>query len=909
MSGTVITNSYASLVILTGPDGDPATITSAATLSGGLSASSYGSAWTITNSGQILGSGVGVASGGTVANYGGILSTGSYGVNLMAGGSVSNASGGIIGGGKYGVFSQQGGYVTNASGGKIYGVNIGIAISNAGGTVINSGYVTDSASYVPFANYTGVDLMDGGSVTNTQEGTITGTNYGIRVDNAQGTVTNFGSIEAPAGNAIYLNAGGFLTNESGAYIRGANHGIVSNAAATITNDANATIANGNGGIYVYGGAGIVINAGIIGGNFDGVHFFDGGSVTNAAGGTITGDGYGIYIGSQAGTVSNAAGITGSQYAVKFAAGYDNLLTIDPGATFTGIVAGDNGNGAANISILELATGTSAGMLSGIGSQYTGFDQVTIDSNASWSLSGGNSLGSAGTLANAGTLTLSGGTLTDDGALANNGGILLNTSTLTAGPVTGTGSITIGNGSTLIVTGTVVSTEIVSFATTAGAFYLAPGTGANFAGTIGGFATGDTISLTGVTDASSTATIVNGNTLQVTSVSLGDIDLTLQPNPLLSTATFNVTETGGNAVITATDLPCFVAGTRIDTPEGPVAVEALRAGDLVLTAAGGRRPVRWIGRRHLNLRRHPNPMLARPIRVLANAVADGVPRHDLLISPDHALFIGGLLIPARLLLNGGTVRRDDQCVKVTYYHVELDTHDVLLAEGMPAESYLDTGNRGTFENAGSPLTLHPDMSNSQSRREAASSAPFAADADRVEPIWQQIARRARTLGHTIPDPCESCEDPSLRIEIGGRRYAPIAVDNRRWLFALPARTDTPRLVSLSGVPSEERPWIEERRRLGVMVSRITLSRGQDVSIIPLDHPGMARGWWDVEGDGETMGRWTDGDAALPIQSDQPALLEVLLTGAMAYPAVGHIDRASDLRGAVSPSNRRSARPHA
>jgi len=80
-----------------------------------------------------------------------------------------------------------------------------------------------------------------------------------------------------------------------------------------------------------------------------------------------------------------------------------------------------------------------------------------------------------------------------------------------------------------------------------------------------------------------------------------------------------------------------------------------------------------------------------------------------VSPDHGLFVHGVLIPARLLLNGTSIRVETECRTVTWYHLELDSHDVLLAEGLPVESYLDTGDRASFENGGQPLQLHPEFS--------------------------------------------------------------------------------------------------------------------------------------------------------------------------------------------------------
>ncbi len=135
--------------------------------------------------------------------------------------------------------------------------------------------------------------------------------------------------------------------------------------------------------------------------------------------------------------------------------------------------------------------------------------------------------------------------------------------------------------------------------------------------------------------------------------------------------------------------CFVAGTLISTLRGEVAVESLGTGDVLRLADGETAPVIWVGHRRVRA--------ADPVRVLADAFGPGLPRRDLVLSPEHALFVGGHLVPVHVLADGVSVvqeRRD----RVTYHHVELDRHAILLAEGLPAESYLDTGNRSAFANA-------------------------------------------------------------------------------------------------------------------------------------------------------------------------------------------------------------------
>jgi hypothetical protein len=146
-----------------------------------------------------------------------------------------------------------------------------------------------------------------------------------------------------------------------------------------------------------------------------------------------------------------------------------------------------------------------------------------------------------------------------------------------------------------------------------------------------------------------------------------------------------------------NISCFAAGTRILTATGEVPVEALQRGDRLVTTHGRKMiAVLWLGHRQIDCARHPRPGDAWPVRIKAGAFAQNVPHHDLLLSPDHAVFIGGTLIPSRHLINGTTILQRP-VRQVTYFHFELPMHDAILAEGMPAESYLDTGNRLAFAN--------------------------------------------------------------------------------------------------------------------------------------------------------------------------------------------------------------------
>jgi hypothetical protein len=332
--------------------------------------------------------------------------------------------------------------------------------------------------------------------------------------------------------------------------------------------------------------------------------------------------------------------------------------------------------------------------------------------------------------------------------------------------------------------------------------------------------------------------------------------------------------------------CYAAGTHILTASGERRIENLLPGDAIATLSGQEvvhRPLRWIGQRHINLAAHPRPRAVAPIRILRHAIADAVPHSDLLVSPDHGILIDGKLVCARQLINGGTVRQETDRNAVTYYHLEFDVHAILLAEGAPAESYLDTGNRDFFSNAGVPVQLHPDLSDESGNRtrEASSCMPFVSNEDSVRPIWQRLADRARTLGLMPPAP-DLTKDPDLRVTADGRACKLLSRTGDRYVFALARHASEPRICSRVATPTDTRPWLDDRRSLGVCVSRIVLRNPAGEHELSVDHPALTLGWWDVESDGGSLRRWTTGDALLRIPPGMtPCLMEIHAIG-LAYP---------------------------
>ena len=184
--------------------------------------------------------------------------------------------------------------------------------------------------------------------------------------------------------------------------------------------------------------------------------------------------------------------------------------------------------------------------------------------------------------------------------------------------------------------------------------------------------------------------------------------------------------------------CFVQGTPIITEAGAVPVERLTIGTRVPTCAG-RGPARviWIGHRTIDGRRHPRPEAVTPIRICRHAFGAS-PTTDIMLSPDHAVFIDDVLVPVRYLVNGTSIRREPARI-VTYYHVELDRHDVMLAAGLPVESFLDTGGRSAFINR--PVTqMHPDFN--PLTWEAEACAPLMVTGPQLERVRAMLDARTR-----------------------------------------------------------------------------------------------------------------------------------------------------------------------
>jgi hypothetical protein len=292
------------------------------------------------------------------------------------------------------------------------------------------------------------------------------------------------------------------------------------------------------------------------------------------------------------------------------------------------------------------------------------------------------------------------------------------------------------------------------------------------------------------------------------------------------------------------------------------VEDLVEGDEVATASGAARPAIWIGSRRIAPRAHPRPWEVNPIRIRAGAFGEGAPVRDLMLSPGHAVFVDGVLVPAGNLVNGATIVQEE-VESVRYFHVELDAHDVLLAEGLACESYLDDGNREVFANGAAHTVLYGRLDPEE--REAAC-APvlrdWNSDGDALAAIQGRLIERAETLGWV------RSAEPQLRLEVDGAVLAPLHAANGRAWFQLPAGGRV-RLLSNAGRPMDLIPGHRDSRRLGVAVAELRV----DGAALDLAGDAFGLGFCEVERHGDAAWRWTDGEATLALAG--PALVEIAL----------------------------------
>lgn len=327
--------------------------------------------------------------------------------------------------------------------------------------------------------------------------------------------------------------------------------------------------------------------------------------------------------------------------------------------------------------------------------------------------------------------------------------------------------------------------------------------------------------------------------------------------------------------------CFLAGSMIETPQGKCAVEDIRAGDEINTFdwhdnTYTAKPVIWTGKKKASVRpERPDDEAGYPVRILKDALAQGIPCKDMLITAEHCLFFDGKFIPVRMLVNGRSIFYDRSILSYTYYHVETEEHAVIVADGMLTESYLDTGNRRTFQQGGSvvrighkPRTWLDDAA-----------APLGVGRDFVEPIFRRIEEHAVKTGHSVrfraPVPDEDA-DLHLITETGAI-IRKMRDANGYAVFMIPAGVENVQIMSRTSRPSDMiGPYVDDRRQLGVLIGDIKLFEGNTARPISTHLANEAPdGWYDGwYAPHNAPCRWTGGQASLHLGQRHPTLMGLL-----------------------------------
>lgn len=848
-------------------------------------------------SGTIIASGPIALTGGSAAIAAGVLTLSAGGLTIGANGTQSAGALTLTGG----TASITGG--TTLQAGALTVTNTGTASAGYLTTdtlTVTGGQLSQSGSASEIV-VNGAASLTGGSATITA-GTFYDTAAGLSLGGgasftqAGGYVALSGQTTVDASTAA-LNGGTFYVIAGGLSVANGGSVIVNGASATV--NGASTIAGGgevlaDGTFYVASGGLTVINNGSVS-VAAGLESIAGGLALTGGNATVTGGT--LYASSGGMAIGDASGLTVSGGLAQFAGGLSLTagggIGISAGALVGDSMAVSGGSltmtgGALTLTGAASVTGGSVAITGGTVS----LGQLILEtglslSGASTVLStntNGTTLGATGALTGQGTVN---GAIAGSGTIVAEGGVLDLTGSVMSSQV----SLDVdgSTASTLELDGTVAPGTTVTFLNNgtipAGTLFLGNATAvASFAttGTIVGMSVGlagrpyDAVDLGGIaTSGIASATITNhGTTVELLDATAGVVASFTLGGTVQAGTTVGWTPdgSGGTDVFllggqSGEDGPCFASGTRIRTPRGDVAVEQLTEGEaVVVVTPDGQvaRPVRWIGHRRVNLRAHRRPVLAAPVHVRRGAIAPGLPCRDLVLSPDHCLYLQGRLVPVKLLINDGTIWQDRDAACVTYYHIELDRHGILLAEGLPVESYLDTGNRAQFENAGVALVLHPEFEINAALRcwETDACAPLASDAATVRPIWERLARRADRLA-CQPPAHATTDDPALHLMVDGQVVRPTAVHGMCHSFLLPAGARRVRLASRASMPSETAAYLDDWRNLGVAVSRIVVRGTTWDRVIPADHPALRRGWYQVERCAHAVWRWTDGDAELPI----------------------------------------------
>jgi hypothetical protein len=726
---------------------------------------------------------------------------------------------------------------------------------NAGTLSLNNGGTISGGTIVPSG---GSELFNGGTLKavtyqgplNLNATNVLSVTGGITVENTNGTTP--GTINVTGQNSdilfddvqtvnnVVLNLG---ASSPSAFF---DVTAVANTTATLTLGSNFTFnqVSNNAGIFIDSIASGIVNDGTFNATFAGPpastallltatsnDFFTNNGTINVGNGdnfslsqvtldninnhTITGGAYDVF---NLGTLNLGTNeVSGTSSTITTDAAD---ITLDGAGSLITTSAGNSIDG-------QLTSITTAGQLHIIGGRNFSTSAGLTDSGL-FQLGGGTITGAL-TVASGGLLsgfgTVSPG-VQNGGSIDASGGLL----TLSVGP-SGSGTLAADGGATLeIGTG---SSENFRFNATNATLKLDDPS--HYGGTLFGVAGGVTLDLVGESVSSAS---INNVSKQLVANLLGGGSITYNLDGTQDYVGDTVTPTPVDSGVLV--IACFAAGTLIETPAGEVPVETLRDGDLVCAADGRSSPILWLASRTVTPGTFEDPARAHPVRIAAGAFGLGSPWRDLRLSPEHAVFADGMLVPIRHLINGSSIVQE-RVDSVRYFHIGLARHDVLLANGLPAESWRDEGADRGFENAPSPSVraLLP-------RRPC---VPVVETGPAIELLRRRLEARANALGFDGPS--------VLDLVVGATGTTSVVV---------PAGTHEIRLrseVSREGA---------DRRRLGVAITGVRAEGCE----IPLDDSRFARGFHTVEAHERGRWRWTEAEATIVVNAtiDIPIEIDVV-----------------------------------
>jgi serralysin len=239
---------------------------------------------------------------------------------------------------------------------------------------------------------------------------------------------------------------------------------------------------------------------------------------------------------------------------------------------------------------------------------------------------------------------------------------------------------------------------------------------------------------------------DGDTIDLTSLSsvtdLGQLDIRQEGSDTVieipGGGSITVKGLTPSEVLSHVEVACLARGTLVRTPRGETPVEALAIGDEILTVDGEAEPIKWIGRRA-----YAKPFIAAgpkiaPILFRAHSLGPSVPSRDLYVSPEHAMLVDDALVPARLLVNGDSIRQVHDFDRVEYFHLEFDSPQVILTSGAASESYVESENRRMFANYGDYVALYGEDAEAGATRRF----PLVEGGRRLEALRERLTSQER-----------------------------------------------------------------------------------------------------------------------------------------------------------------------